>query len=401
MRTVSKTRAEKRRAILIDLAIGLGIPLLQIPLQYIVPGHCHNIFEDIGCLGETYEIPVTMVLFHLPPSPSAPSPPSNVHQILLPLSLPILPPPLCLRACQPQPKQVHPPHGPRLHQPPPNLLPTLKRRCHRAQPRVSWADTHSNFSRVVQVPGIYWRADPCGAGSVETLRRATVARALLFFGYFGFADGVIKNYCGAFHCGEEGGVYDGGLGVGARFDWTPPKGETRPTPSRICVPLAGGVSLLEYEDKEKGLTLGDGDAHALTLGDASGMLPDYKESRYSSPSTLSASPDTESVHSAGEEIEVSPLCRASVHIPPTTTLTPPEPAHIRRSSVPDVPMPVVDTADDLSAPFHLPPTLPNMHTDPNPTRTPSYASENSLICISLHDHDSPHLPTVSLATLVL
>ncbi|KAJ7874141.1 hypothetical protein B0H13DRAFT_2348736 [Mycena leptocephala] len=60
MRTVTKTRPEKRRAILIDLAIGLGIPLLQIPLQYIVPGHCHNIFEDIGCLSETYEIPVTI-----------------------------------------------------------------------------------------------------------------------------------------------------------------------------------------------------------------------------------------------------------------------------------------------------------------------------------------------------
>jgi pheromone a factor receptor len=33
VRTVTKTRAEKRRAILIDLAIGLGIPILQIPLR--------------------------------------------------------------------------------------------------------------------------------------------------------------------------------------------------------------------------------------------------------------------------------------------------------------------------------------------------------------------------------
>ncbi|KAJ7842308.1 pheromone A receptor-domain-containing protein [Mycena leptocephala] len=64
VRTVTKTRAE--RAILIDLTIGLGIPLLQIPLQYIIQGHRYNIFEDIGCLAETYETPL--------PSPSSTSP---------------------------------------------------------------------------------------------------------------------------------------------------------------------------------------------------------------------------------------------------------------------------------------------------------------------------------------
>ncbi|KAJ7874118.1 hypothetical protein B0H13DRAFT_2057946, partial [Mycena leptocephala] len=68
VRTVTKTRAEKRRVILIDLAIGLGIPLL-------------------------------------------------CHQILLPLLLPIPPPLPRIRACQPRPKEVPPPHGPRRHRP--------------------------------------------------------------------------------------------------------------------------------------------------------------------------------------------------------------------------------------------------------------------------------------------
>lgn len=36
-------------------------------LEYIVQGHRYNIFEDVGCLGETYETPVAIVLFHLPP----------------------------------------------------------------------------------------------------------------------------------------------------------------------------------------------------------------------------------------------------------------------------------------------------------------------------------------------
>ncbi|KAJ7818249.1 hypothetical protein B0H13DRAFT_2455741 [Mycena leptocephala] len=49
----------------------LGISLLQIPLQYIVQGHRYNIFEVIGCLGETYETPLAVVLFHLlPPIPT-------------------------------------------------------------------------------------------------------------------------------------------------------------------------------------------------------------------------------------------------------------------------------------------------------------------------------------------
>ncbi|KAJ7853006.1 GPCR fungal pheromone mating factor, partial [Mycena leptocephala] len=67
VRTVTETRAEKRSAILIDLATGLGIPILQIPLQYIVQGHRYEIFEDIGCLGETDKTAPAVVLFDLPP----------------------------------------------------------------------------------------------------------------------------------------------------------------------------------------------------------------------------------------------------------------------------------------------------------------------------------------------
>jgi pheromone a factor receptor len=66
-------------------------------------------------------------------------------------------------------------------------------------PWISWADTHSNFSRVVQVPGIYWHAHPSSTAIMETLRWATVVCALLVFAYFGFADEAIKNYSGAFN----------------------------------------------------------------------------------------------------------------------------------------------------------------------------------------------------------
>lgn len=54
VKTVTVSKAEKRRAIMVDLAIGLGIPLLEMCLQYIVQGHRFNIFEDIGCYPMTW-----------------------------------------------------------------------------------------------------------------------------------------------------------------------------------------------------------------------------------------------------------------------------------------------------------------------------------------------------------
>ncbi|KAH8108401.1 GPCR fungal pheromone mating factor [Phellopilus nigrolimitatus] len=47
--SVASTYYEKRRATLFDLAIVLGLPLLNIVLSYIVQGHRFNIFEEVGC----------------------------------------------------------------------------------------------------------------------------------------------------------------------------------------------------------------------------------------------------------------------------------------------------------------------------------------------------------------
>ncbi|KAJ7822241.1 pheromone B alpha 1 receptor [Mycena leptocephala] len=358
VRTVTKTRAEKRRAILIDLAIGLGIPLLQIPLQYIVQGHRYNIFEDIGCLGETYETPVAVVLFHLPPILIGAV--SAVYCILSIRSF--YHSRSQFKELLSANKNLNLNRYVRLMAlASTDLLLTMPMgiwvlwvnvRVVGLSPWISWDDTHSNFSRVVQVPGIYWRADPYSAASVETLRWATVACALLFFAFFGFADEAIKNYRGAFQSvAKRMGYTSAGssrfssTGATSKFpiSSSSSRGATLPVFIRKDTTQKrdsfdsfsdmsasyGGISPLEYEEK----------AHGLSLGDVSGMLPDYKESDYSSSAPSS---DTESVHgSDAEEIEVSSLHRASVHI----TLSPPEPAHVRRSGVPDGPMPVVDAAD--------------------------------------------------------
>ncbi|KAH9068115.1 STE3-domain-containing protein [Lactarius deliciosus] len=61
---VVKTTAEKRRALFVDLAIGLGIPLIQMPLQLVVEGHRFDIFEEIGCFQNTYNVPLAFPLVH-------------------------------------------------------------------------------------------------------------------------------------------------------------------------------------------------------------------------------------------------------------------------------------------------------------------------------------------------
>ncbi|KAJ6457107.1 pheromone A receptor-domain-containing protein [Mycena vitilis] len=191
VRSVRKSKSEKRRAIMIDLAIGL---------EYVVQGHRYNIFEDIGCLGETFETPVAVVLFHLPPILVG-----CVSAIYCILSI------RSFYRSRVQLKELLSSNNNL------NLNRYVRLMCLAStdllftiplsiwvlwvnvsvvglSPWVSWADTHSNFSRVVQVPGVFWRADVYTVASLETTRWATVACALLFFGYFGFADEAMKNY---------------------------------------------------------------------------------------------------------------------------------------------------------------------------------------------------------------
>jgi len=59
--------AQKRREIMIDLFIGIGIPVLAMALHYIVQGHRYNILEDIGCWPSTYNTHPAIPLVMVPP----------------------------------------------------------------------------------------------------------------------------------------------------------------------------------------------------------------------------------------------------------------------------------------------------------------------------------------------
>jgi Pheromone A receptor len=62
------------------------------------------------------------------------------------------------------------------------------------QPWESWAEIHSNYSDVHQVPSIVWEGDPFLAGGLEIFRWSLVACAFIFFAFFGFADEACQHY---------------------------------------------------------------------------------------------------------------------------------------------------------------------------------------------------------------
>jgi pheromone a factor receptor len=199
VKSVTVTRAEKQRAIMVDLAIGLGIPVLQMVIQYIPQGHRFNIYEDYGCYPWTYNTWVGIVLVAIWPI------------VIGCVSLVYCA--LTIRAFMKRRSQfkellsgnsnLNSSRYLRLM-----ILATTEIFCTipfssyflslnirmGIQPWISWADTHSNFSRVDQVPKLLWERNHDFAIGMEASRWLLVACAVTFFAFFGFADEAKKNY---------------------------------------------------------------------------------------------------------------------------------------------------------------------------------------------------------------
>ncbi|KAJ3559563.1 hypothetical protein NM688_g264 [Phlebia brevispora] len=197
--------AEKRKAVMIDLSIGLGIPVLQIVMQYIVSGHRFDIFEDVGCFPFTYNTPVAYPL-----------------SLTWPLVIGLVTAIYCvliLRAFFKRRVQfseylslnsgLTANRYFRLM-----ALATVELFCtvpvaayglylniglSQIQPWISWSDTHFNYSQVDQYPAILWRMDRQTVIGMEMTRASPVICAFIFFAFFGFADEAHRNYRKAYH----------------------------------------------------------------------------------------------------------------------------------------------------------------------------------------------------------
>ncbi|KAG2056536.1 STE3-domain-containing protein [Suillus hirtellus] len=198
--SVTKTRAQKRRDIMTDLAIGAGIPVLEMILQYIVQGHRFNIFEDIGCYPATFNTPPAFVLvFTWPLILGCISAYYCVRTIVE----------LAQRRAQFMEflsvnKNLSSSRYFRLMGlagiemlctvPMGAYVVYLNATAQPVYPWISWANAHYDFSRVEQIASIFWRENDDLVLSLELSRWLLVVCAFVFFGFFGFADEARKNY---------------------------------------------------------------------------------------------------------------------------------------------------------------------------------------------------------------
>ncbi|KAF5378593.1 hypothetical protein D9615_007162 [Tricholomella constricta] len=370
VRSVTVTKAEKRRAIMVDLAIGLGLPILEMILQYIPQGHRFDIFEDIGCYPFTYMTPVGIALVSVPPV--AIGCVSAVYSIL------------SIRAFakrQAQFKELLSSNN--------NLSTNRYLRLMmlagietaltvplgiyaiyqnsvvgQIAPWKGWADTHLGFSRVDQVPAIVWRNQPGWERALEMTRFFVILCAFIFFAFFGFAEEARKNYRTAVQSvAKRVGVSTGSSGFGL-FSSTgsKSKGANMSSTGRATLPVyverhtmrkrdsldsfsdmsasfadVGGI-LDEKNEKSQTLTpqiTFDG----LVLSDVGGTLADYKEGPYSPTPSSGAS-------SASSYADLSPTTpEAAVTRPDSTCIEISSVRHLQVGECPDaltIPEPSLD-----------------------------------------------------------
>lgn len=206
IRTVSVTHEDKRRGIIEDLCVAVGIPVLALVLHIIVHPHRFDILENIGCYPVTYNTLPAYFLWLMWPlllavasfiyagltlrsffrrraefamlissqGNSSMNTSRYLRLMILALVNMLFALPLGIYVIYIGSKGV------------------------RLVPWVSWADTHYGFSRVDKVPALIWRGDYNYEIAVELTRWLSIFCAFLFFALFGFANEAKKQYRLAF-----------------------------------------------------------------------------------------------------------------------------------------------------------------------------------------------------------
>ncbi|KIK94946.1 hypothetical protein PAXRUDRAFT_141805 [Paxillus rubicundulus Ve08.2h10] len=198
--SVTKTRAQKRRDVMVDLAIGLGLPLIEMCLHYIVQGHRFNIFQEVGCYPFTWN-----------------TPPAYALVFCWPIAIGLVSAYYCVRTIREL--SIRRAQFKELLSANKNLSSSryfrlmglagvevictvplgaysiyLNATAQPIQRWVSWANTHYDFSRVGQYPSVVWHENQLTVISIQLSRYFIIICALIFFAFFGFADEAMRNY---------------------------------------------------------------------------------------------------------------------------------------------------------------------------------------------------------------
>ncbi|KAF9458255.1 pheromone A receptor-domain-containing protein [Collybia nuda] len=205
LQTAKISDAEKRRGVIIEFAIALGLPIFFIVISFIPQVHRYDIAEDIGCIPVGYPTPVFIALVHAPPV--AIGCVTAVYSVL------------SIKAFFERQKHLQ-----ELMAGSTSLdtnryfrlmcvagidvVLTIPLGCFAiydnikryggVQPWVSWANIHSNFNVHGVIPASSWRANPYTEGMAEFNRWMIILCAFTFFTFFGFAEEARRNYLVAF-----------------------------------------------------------------------------------------------------------------------------------------------------------------------------------------------------------
>lgn len=400
IRVVTTTKADRLRGIMVDLAIGVGLPVLIMILRMclnfpgtlyifltsladtIPQGHRFNIYEDLGCLPDTYSVwPIYPILYLpviligltsgtyaimtiitlgknlsqfkslLPGNPNINS--NRIIRLMCLASLDILfTLPFCSWAIYLQAQTP-------------------------LQPWISWAWVHLDFYVVDQIPALIWRSTALSEADLESNRWIVVVCAFLFFAFFGFADEARKNYRTAFQSvAKRVGMSTSSFGNSAtssdflgtyvsfilqtifpsltyiysyrmKSKIIGSSGKVRPV-----IPLFVHQDMLRRHDSMDSFDMSIGDVSgalseksdlekqdfsstlsygALSIADVGGALEDTKDNALStrmssvSDSTIACPPPARTRRNSrdGTEIEISSVRRDSSYIEPTNSLAVP------------------------------------------------------------------------------
>ncbi|KAH9959376.1 GPCR fungal pheromone mating factor [Russula compacta] len=198
MKNFMETRAEKRREIMIDLLIGLGIPILEMIFSWIVSDNVYFIYEDFGPMIESPLTTLSLALYFSWPVVigvvSFTYSSRTVYilyrrgrelQIFLPDSS--FNRSLYFRVMALAFIDI-------LGSTPLTTYVLVRDLAAGVKPWTGWANTHSDYSTVPQVPSSFWRGLPNVVNELELFRWWLVAFAFINFAFFGFAEEARRHY---------------------------------------------------------------------------------------------------------------------------------------------------------------------------------------------------------------
>lgn len=353
VKTVMVSKAEKRKAVFVDLAIGLVIPMIGMTLHYIVQGHRFNILEDVGCYPYTYpSIPTFFILYAPTLTMGLVSAyyairsiiefkrsRSQFHEFLSGHSN--LTSDRYLRLMVLSGTEV-------VCNVPLTIYFIVVNALGRIRPYKSWDYVHWGFHRVDQFAAVLWRLNLRDQLSIEATRWLVVICAFVFFLFFGFADEAKKNYrtalssiakkvgisTVAFTSNASSSGFGSSNGAKSKVSATKSKPpimvhkemlRQRDSMSSIAVSFADAGGLLSPSEEKKASSVNSFSPTqsygGITLNDVGGTL-EMKDDVLAAASPLSSVP-TEGISSDASTLS-SPISRSRS---PSISVQPVEKAH--------------------------------------------------------------------------